>query len=325
VSRLKSRSSGCREDVKPRGKPDSARINSDARLRAAEPAEADAIQAVWESSYAEDDPASWSRGGWGVAAWATDTRVLAQGGRILGVVAVRAEPAPDGAMPARLALDLAARQPQHAAALVSGAIECVAAAGGKLVRLFVPSRAAWMREAAERAGFASVRTVAHMLMPASVPTPTGSLPPELRLRSIYDGEDQRVLDALNRNWAGTWNFVEITFDMLREDLDGQREGMLLAVDADDRIVATCHAVYEPTEQNPDGNPRAWISNVTVDPSFRKRGVARAMLAAGIAHLRARGASSITLGVDANDPAPFRLYTSVGFEVVTSQEAWDKTL
>jgi hypothetical protein len=30
-------------------------------------------------------------------------------------------------------------------------------------------------------------------------------------------------------------------------------------------------------------------------------------------------------VDASDPAPFQLYLSVGFEVVTSQEAWDKAL
>jgi ribosomal protein S18 acetylase RimI-like enzyme len=296
-----------------------------ARLRAAEPAEADAIQAVWESSYAEDDPASWSRGGWSVAAWATDTRVLAHGGRILGVVAVRAEAAPDGAMPARLALDVSARQPAHAATLVNGAVECIAQAGGKLVRLFAPSRATWMRSAAESAGFKVVRSVAHMLMPASVPTPTGTLPAELRLRAIRPGEDQAVVDALNRNWTGTWNFVEIPLEMLQEDLDGQREGMLLAVDAEDRIVATCHAVYEPTERNPDGNPRAWISNVTVDPSYRRRGLARAMLAEGIAQLRSRGATSITLGVDTHDPAPFRLYKSVGFEVVTSQEAWDKPL
>ena len=50
-----------------------------------------------------------------------------------------------------------------------------------------------------------------------------------------------------------------------------------------------------------------------------------MLGAGIAHLRSRGAASITLGVDADDPAPFRLYQSVGFEVASSLQAWDKTL
>jgi ribosomal protein S18 acetylase RimI-like enzyme len=82
-------------------------------------------------------------------------------------------------------------------------------------------------------------------------------------------------------------------------------------------------VFDPAEQNPDGNPRAWISNVTVDPDFRGLGIARAMLAAGIAHLRARGASSITLGVDADNPAPFRLYQSVGFEVASTLEVWDR--
>ena len=43
------------------------------------------------------------------------------------------------------------------------------------------------------------------------------------------------------------------------------------------------------------------------------------------HLRARGASSVTLGVDASDPAPFNLYNSVGFQVVSSQDAWDLAL
>ena len=57
-------------------------------------------------------------------------------------------------------------------------------------------------------------------------------------------------------------------------------------------------------------------------SYRKRG-SRALLAAGIARLRACGASSVTLGVDANDPAPLHLYPSVGFQISTSQEAWDK--
>ena len=297
-----------------------------ARLREADPStEADTLQSVWESSYAVDDPASWSRGGWSVAAWATDTRVLDVRGRVLGIVAVRAEPAPDGAMPVRLALEVAARTPTHAKLLVEGAVDLVRKAGAKRARLFVPGRAEWMQAAARMAGFESVRAIAHMQLPATVPTPAAAPPDDLKLRTIRDGEDQAVLDALNRNWAGTWNFVEIPMEMLQVDLDEQRQGMLLAVDDDDRIVATCHAVYDATRRNPDGGPRAWISNLTVDPKYRKRGIARSMLAAGIASLRARGASSITLGVDAHDPAPFGLYLSVGFEVVTSQEAWDKAL
>src|ERR1051326_8283247 len=160
----------------------------------------------------------------GVAAWATDISVLEANGRVVGVVAVRAEPAPDGAMPARLALAVDARNTAHSAILVNGAVELIAARGGHLVRFFVPARAEWMQEAARAAGFTSVRTVAHMLMPASAPTPSAILAEGLRVRSIREGEDRRVLDALNRNWAGTWNFVEIPFDMLQEDLDIDREG-----------------------------------------------------------------------------------------------------
>src|SRR5437764_9155774 len=100
--------------------------------------------------------------------------------------------------------------------------------------------------------------------------------------------------------------------MLAGDLEGQREGMLLDVDTadDSRILATCHAVFDASDQNPDGDPHAWISNLTVDAEQRGRGLGRTMLQAGIAYLRGRGAGSITLGVDAGDPAPLTLYESV---------------
>jgi ribosomal protein S18 acetylase RimI-like enzyme len=298
-----------------------------ALLRAAEPSEATAVQAVMEASSAIDEPASWPRGGWSVAAWATHTRVLECDDRIVGLVAVRAEAAPDGAMPARVGLELSARQPANAVALVKAGLDLVSDAGGNRARLFVPSTAAWIHAAAREAGFEPVRTVAHMLMPAEVPTPAARSVPGLALRTIRTGEDEHVLAALNRAWTGTWNFVSITIEMLAEDLHGQRGGMLLGVEADnpDHIVATCHAVFDPSAHNPDGNPRAWISNLTVDPDFRGRGVARYMLAAGIENLRSRGATSITLGVDASDPAPFGLYKSVGFEIASSQDAWDKAL
>jgi mycothiol synthase len=297
-----------------------------ASLRAADPSEADAVQAIWESSNYEDDPVGWPRGGWSVAAWATHSRVLVLDGRLVGVAALRAERTPDGAMPGRLALEVSARHAPLAEMLVQATLDMVREAHGKRARLFVPGRAEWTQTAVAAAGFKQERTIAHMLLPAEVPTPEAPpLDADLRLRSIQPGEDERVLAALNRAWAGTWNFVTITLSMLQHDLVGQREGMLLAVDASDHIRATCHAVFDPTSHNPDGNPRAWISNLTVDPDFRGRGISRAMLAAGIAHLRSRGATSVTLGVDADNPAPFRLYTSVGFEIASRLEAWDAFL
>jgi mycothiol synthase len=223
----------------------------------------------------------------------------------------------------RVALDPLMRQPALARALVDAAVDLARQTGARRARLWLPSDATWAVEAAKQAGFRAVRSVAHMLLAAEVPTPSAPVVPGLHIRSIQPGEEDAVLAALNRNWSDTWGFVPIPRAMLDQDLAGQREGMLLGFfTPQPAIVATCHAVYAPAEQNPDGHPRAWISNLTVDPNYRQRGIARAMLVAGIAHLRARGARSITLGVDADDPAPMRLYQSTGFVVVSNQAAWD---
>jgi ribosomal protein S18 acetylase RimI-like enzyme len=228
---------------------------------------------------------------------------------------------------ARIALDPAYRQHDYAPLLVEAATNLVREADAQRIRLAVPTRAAWAEPAVRAAGFQPVRTVKHMLLAADVAVPRLSVADGVRIRPMHADEDQRLLDALNRNWADTWGFTPIHAEMLTLDLDGQRQGMLLGVDANDdtRILATCHAVFDETDRNPDGYPRAWISNLTVDPDARQRGLGRALLVAGLASLRARGAGSITLGVDADDPAPLRLYESVGFRPISAIQMWDKPL
>jgi hypothetical protein len=41
-----------------------------------------------------------------------------------------------------------------------------------------------------------------------------------------------VLDVLNRAWKGTWGLTPIPPTALADDLQGQRAGMLVAVDAE---------------------------------------------------------------------------------------------
>jgi mycothiol synthase len=289
--------------------------------------EADAVQAVWERSHGLDDPGGRPRGGWSVDPWATDVTVLVDADRVIGVAAIRAESSPAEAVAARVALDPEARTDENATALVQACIDMACHAHGEIIRLSIAERALWAIEAAKGMSFHKVRSIYHMLLAHDAPVDDPRMPRELRVRLMRPGEEQRVLEALNRNWAGTWDFVPIRPEMLESDLEGQRDGMLLVVEGadDDRIVATCHAVFDRTEQNPDGDPKAWISNLTVDPDYRGRGVARALLLAGLLSLRARGAGSITLGVDAGDPAPLKLYLSVGFETVSSVEVWDKPL
>ena len=49
---------------------------------------------------------------------------------------------------------------------------------------------------------------------------------------------------------------------------------------------------------------------------------RALLSAGIAALHARGAQSVTLGVDSGAAAPLTLYRSAGFTEIDRLELWE---
>jgi mycothiol synthase len=302
-------------------------LASEPVLRPLEPSEAVVAQAVWEASTAVDEPGSPARGGWSLEAWATAQCALVVEGRVVGVAAIRAEPGSTNAASGRVALDPRHRAAPLARMLVDATVGLARGTGAEVLRLFAAAAGDWLLDVALDAGFVPVRSVFHMLLPASAPLPQVVSIDGIRIRAIHADEDSAVLDTLNRNWEGTWAFVPIRAEMLESDLAGQREGMLLAVDdADDaRILATCHAVFDPADQNPDGDPRAWISNLTVDASQRGRGLGRSMLVAGLRSLRARGAGSIMLGVDAGDPAPLRLYQSVGFQTISVTRAWDKQL
>ena len=57
-----------------------------------------------------------------------------------------------------------------------------------------------------------------------------------------------------------------------------------------------------------------INGVAVDPAYRRRGIARALLDAAIDEARSRGARRLTLRVFAPNAAARALYDAAGFEV-----------
>ncbi len=295
-------------------------------LRPPTPAEAEQIQDIWEDSHQADDPGGRARGGWSIDSWATDQCALVLEDHVVGVAAVSAGEG-SGTVVGRVALDLEHRQSALADVLIQGSVDLARKAHGDAIRLFLPEGADWALTAARAVGFEQVRSIYHMQLAGEAPLPELEDVDGVRIRPMRPGEEPAILEALNRFWEGTWEFVPIRAEMLEADLDAQREGMLVGVEVerDAHIVATCHAVFDPADQNPNGDPRAWISNVTVDPAYRGRGLGRAMLVSGLRFLRSRGARSITLGVDAGNSAPVQLYLSAGFQTISSTTAWDLSL
>lgn len=58
-----------------------------------------------------------------------------------------------------------------------------------------------------------------------------------------------------------------------------------------------------------------ILNLAVEPAFRRRGIARALLEAGLAALRRRGAGEVFLEVRVSNAAAQALYRQAGFRPV----------
>ena len=70
--------------------------------------------------------------------------------------------------------------------------------------------------------------------------------------------------------------------------------------------------------------RAWLERVSVRRRWRRRGVARALIAAAMRATRERGLSTAALGVDTQNPTgALGLYEALGFTVHKRGSAWQK--
>ncbi|MGH2620507.1 MAG: GNAT family N-acetyltransferase [Anaerolineales bacterium] len=69
-------------------------------------------------------------------------------------------------------------------------------------------------------------------------------------------------------------------------------------------------------------PERWVlANVAVSPDYRRRGIARQMVEAGIDLARERGATALYLQVERDNPPAQRLYQQLGFESLITRTNW----
>ncbi|MBN9393252.1 MAG: GNAT family N-acetyltransferase [Chloroflexi bacterium] len=296
---------------------------SDYTIRPVAVTEWDKLHFIWEASQDIDDPAGRPpEGWWSLGDWTKTGLVLSKDTQPIGLAAFKPTREPD-AIEVRLALLPGYRQPEAVTHLVEGVFDEARHMGFNSVRFFFSGGGAWATEIVAGFGIEPLRKYHSMLLPAAVEVPLFPVPEGMRIRPLAEGEDEAALAALNKAWATTWNFRPIPMKALQKDLDGQRTGFLVAVplSAETHVIGTCHAILDPHNYNHDGGIYALISNLTNDPDWRGRGLGRALLTAGIHHLRARGATSVRLGVDGGNPVPMALYHSIGFKSISSVEVW----
>lgn len=125
------------------------------------------------------------------------------------------------------------------------------------------------------------------------------------IRTYADADEEQVValwDAEARPSRKPWN---VPRDSIRRKLAVGPE-LFLVAERDGTVVGTVMAGY-------DGH-RGWIYSLVVDPRFRRRGIARALMAEAERRLRDLGCPKINLQVEVSNRDVVALYEKLGYAV-----------
>jgi mycothiol synthase len=196
---------------------------------------------------------------------------------------------------------------------------------------------------AARHGFDRVRVLWQLRRSLYAPIPAAALPAGVTLRAFCPGaDDSEWVDLNARAFAGhpeqgRWTLRDLRLRMAEPWFDPA--GFLIAEEDDPaggrRMVGfhwtkvhggerdehghagpegpPAHGQHDHDGHGPHGHdPLGEVYVVGVDPSARGRGLGRALVLAGLRHLRAEGLPAVLLYVDADNSSAVALYESLGF-------------
>ena len=154
------------------------------------------------------------------------------------------------------------------------------------------------------------------------------MPDGLEVRPLSRDEAWQLweadVEAFQDHWGG-FDASEASFQRWVESPEWDPELFVIAWDGDEIAGGVLNAIYA-AENEALGVRRGWLDSVFTRRRWRKRGVARALIARSLHLLATRGLDAAALGVDADNPlGALGLYESFGFGVVQRGSAWRKAL
>ena len=178
------------------------------------------------------------------------------------------------------------------------------------------------------AGYREIRYFFDMERPTLDDVPDVPLPDGLQVRPIKPDLYRRVWDADVEAFRDHWGGFDTSDAALQRYLDAPDNDpslWVIAFDGDEIAGGVINTIYA-EENRALGARRGWLDSVFTRRPWRRRGLARALIARSLVVLRERGMTSAVLGVDAENPSgAFGLYESVGFGVVKRFSAWRKPM
>jgi mycothiol synthase len=170
----------------------------------------------------------------------------------------------------------------------------------------------------EREGYQAVRYRFDMVRPHMDDIPDLPIPEGFEIRPLRPEHHHLVLDALNEAFRENWGFMEYTEEWLA---NLQTSSLLdpalwqVAWHGDQVAGAALGFIYE-SENRAHDRCRGYVEILGVCPPWRRRGLARALLARGLRALQAQGMDEAALSTDAQyRHGALQLYERMGFRKV----------
>jgi len=212
-------------------------------------------------------------------------------------------------------VELVATDPLVATELLDAAAQLAARSG---LRLWAHGRNSVAAQAAAQAGWQPVRTLLQLRAPlAGLELAEPRLPGGVSIRPFEPGTDEQAWLAVNaRAFAshpeqGRWTAADLADRLAAPWFDPA--GFLLAVRADGQLLGY-HWTKVHTE-TPE--PMGEVYVLGVDPAAQGLSLGKALLVAGLRHLRERELGTVLLYVEADNTPARGLYEGLGFTVFAS--------
>jgi mycothiol synthase len=182
----------------------------------------------------------------------------------------------------------------------------------------------------EKQGFEVDRYFLTMVRSLAEPIPTPEFPADFALTHVSGEQDiQPWVEMFNQSFIDHWNHHDLTAETVRywmQDANYQPELDLIAISGDRKFAAFCDCQIKPQKNARSGTKDGWIELLGTRRDFRKMGLGKAMLLAGLHSLKAAGANTAKLSVDADSlTGATKLYKSVGFRPMETWLSWAKTV
>lgn len=180
----------------------------------------------------------------------------------------------------------------------------------------------------EAHGYGIARYDYEMERPNLDDIPDLPLPGGIELRPAREEDLRRYFETEVEVFRDHWGAIddsEAAFEQMRADPRRDLRLWVVAWQGDEIVGQVLNRIDR--EANAElGLKRGWVSSVGVRAPWRRRGIARALVAQSLRVLRDAGMTTAGLGVDAENPhGALGVYESVGFAVARTGRVYRKPL